>query len=65
MYRCYTENKYGDSLRDAPPKAKVYEKNFYDCLFRPGAGLDICMSHFTDVVRVIYRDPETELCDYY
>ena len=64
MWRCYTENKYGDSIRDAPVYTKKYEKNLYDCLFREATGLDMCMNHFTDMVRSIYRSPENELCDW-
>ena len=55
MWRCYTEEKYGQSIRDAPDYAKQYEKNFYDCLFREGSGMDLCMNHFSDMIRTIYR----------
>ena len=65
MWRCYTENKYGNSIRDAPAYAKPYERNFYDCLFREGSGLDLCMTHFDDMIRSIYRSGESELCDWY
>ena len=50
MYRCYTEDKYGDSIRDAPKQAKPYEKKFYDCLFKPSSGVDMCMNHFSDMI---------------
>ena len=65
MWRCYTEGKYGHSIRDAPDFTKQYEKKFYNCLFREATGLDVCMNHFTDMVRSIYRSPENELCDWY
>ena len=65
MYRWYTEDKYGSSIRDAPKFAKPYEKEFYNCLFRPASGTDLCMSHFHDVVRSIYRSEDTQLCDWY
>ena len=61
MWRCYTDDKYGHSLRDAPDYAKKYEKNFYDCLFREVSGLDLCMNHFTDVLRSIHRSGDSQL----
>ena len=65
MWRCYTEGKYGQSIRDAPEYTKPYEKKFYDCMFREATGLDLCMNHFSDMVRTIYRSGESELCDWY
>ena len=65
MWRCYTEGKYGDSIRDAPPESKPYEKNFYDCLFKGGSGMDLCMGHFSDMIRAIYRSGESELNDHF
>ena len=65
MWRCYTEGKYGNSIRDAPEYTKAYEKKFYDCLFKEGSGLDLCMNNFSDMVRSIYRSGESELCDWY
>ena len=34
MWRCYTEGKYGQSIRDAPAFTKQHETKFYNCLFR-------------------------------
>ena len=65
MWRCYTEGKYGNSIRDAPDYTKSYERKFYDCLFREATGMDMCMNHFTDMVRAVYRSPDNELCDWY
>ena len=65
MWSCYTEGKYGNSIRDAPDYTKEHEKKFYDCLFKEGAGTDVCMNHFSDMVRSIYRSGESELCDWY
>ena len=65
LWRCYTEDKYGKSIRDAPAEAKPYEKNFYDCLFKPASGTDLCMHHFQDMIRTIYRSDDNELCDWY
>jgi len=42
MWRCYTEEKYGMSIRDAPDYSLKYEKRFYDCLFRDASGMDLC-----------------------
>ena len=64
MWRCYTEGKYGQSIRDAPAITRQHEKQFYECLFREASGLDLCMNHFTDMVRRIYRSPESELSDW-
>ena len=63
MWRCFTEEKYGQSIRDAPEYAKPYEKSFYNCMFRDGSGTDLCMHHFTDMVRTIYRSGESTLND--
>ena len=65
MWSCYTEGKYGKSIRDAPADAKQYEKKLYNCLFREATGLDVCISHFSDMVRTVYRTPENELIDWY
>ena len=65
MWRCYTEEKYGLSIRDAPDYAKKYESKFYNCMFREGSGTDLCMNHFTDMVRSIYRSGESTLNDKY
>ncbi len=65
MWRCYTESKYGHSIRDAPDYTKLYERKFYECLFREASGLDLCMNHFTDMIRSIYRSPDNQLIDYY
>ena len=61
MWRCYTEEKYGQSIRDAPDYTKKYEKRFYNCLFREASGMDVCMNHFSDMVRSIHRSGESEL----
>ena len=61
MWRCYTEEKYGNSIRDAPDYTKQYEKRFYDCMFRDATGLDVCMNHFSDMIRSIHRSGESEL----
>ena len=50
MWRCYTQGKYGDSIRDAPAYAKPYEAKFYDCMFRDATGLDVCMGNFSNMV---------------
>jgi hypothetical protein len=61
MWRCYTEEKYGMSIRDAPEYTKKHEAKFYDCMFREATGLDMCMSHFGNMVRSIHRSGESEL----
>ena len=61
MWRCYTEDKYGASIRDAPEYTKPYEAKFYDCLFRDASGLDICMKNFGNMIRSIHRSGESEL----
>ena len=61
LWRCYTEDKYGQSIRDAPAYAKPYEAKFYDCLFRDASGMDICMGQFGNMIRAIHRSGESEL----
>ena len=65
MWRCYTEEKYGQSIRDAPDYAKKHEHKFYACLFREGSGMDLCTNHFGNMVRSIYRSGESTLNDKY
>lgn len=61
MWRCYTEEKYGASIRDAPDYTKKHEQDFYNCLFRDATGMDICMRYFSNMVREIHRSGESEL----
>mmetsp|Transcript_28187 Transcript_28187/g.24908 ORF Transcript_28187/g.24908 Transcript_28187/m.24908 type:complete len:84 (-) Transcript_28187:26-277(-) len=65
MWRCFTEGKLGNSIRDAPDYVKPFEKKYYDCLFREGGGNDICQQHFHDMVRSVYREGDGDLCDFY
>ena len=61
MWRCYTEEKYGNSIRDAPDYTKHHEKALYECLWRDASGLDVCMGHFSDMIREIHRSGESTL----
>ena len=61
MWRCYTEEKYGSSIRDAPDYTKKHEAQFYDCMFREATGLDVCMNKFSNMVRAIHRSGSSEL----
>ena len=61
MWRCYTEEKYGNSIRDAPDYTKKHEVQFYDCMFREATGLDVCMNKFSNMVRAIHRSGSSEL----
>jgi hypothetical protein len=65
MWNCYTEGKYGKSIRDAPDYAKVYEAKLYNCLFRDASGMDMCQRHFDDMIRSVYRSGDDKLCDYF
>jgi len=65
MWRCYTEEKYGNSIRDAPDYTKKYEEKFYDCMFRDATGMDYCKPHFNSMIRSIYRSGESTLNDRY
>ncbi len=66
MYRCYTEDKYGDEYHKTPvEEAKPYSNKFFNCYFHRGNSLTKCMKHFEDSVRAIYRTPDNKLTDYY
>ena len=65
MWRCYTEEKYGLSIRDAPDYTKKYEAKLYDCLFRDATGMDLCQPQFNNMIRSIYRSGESTLNDKY
>jgi hypothetical protein len=64
MYRCYTEDKYGDEYHKTTIEAKPYADKFFDCYFRRHTSLTVCMKHFEDSVRAIYRNPDNKLIDY-
>jgi len=61
MWRCYTEEKHGATMSAAPAYTKPYEMKFYDCMFRDATGLDICMGHFSNMVRAVHRSGESEM----
>jgi hypothetical protein len=65
MYRCYTENKYGDEYHKTTEEAKPYANRFFDCYFFKTTSLTECMVHFEDSVRAIYRSEDNKLTDYY
>lgn len=67
MYRCYTEDKYGEEYHKTIPEAKPYTLKFFNCYFKKGgeSSLTSCMKHFEDSVRAIYRTSDNKLIDYY
>jgi hypothetical protein len=65
MYRCYTEDKYGEEYHKTTEEAKPYAKKFFDCYFKKSTSLSGCMVHFEDSVRAIYRSKDNTLIDYY
>ena len=65
LYKCYTEEKYGQSIKDAPAESKPYEQKFYNCMFREGSGMELCQNHFHDMIRTIYRSEDNKLNDRY
>ncbi len=65
MYRCYTENKYGVSLHNSPKFTEPFRNSFFNCLFAPPNRMDVCMHHFSDVIRAIYRSKDSKLCDFF
>ncbi len=65
MYRCYTEDKYGDEYHKTTEEAKPYAKKFFDCYFLKPNSFTNCMKHFEDSIRAIYRSPDNKLIDYY
>jgi hypothetical protein len=65
MYRCYTENKYGDEYHNTIDQAKPYAKKFFNCYFFKTNSLTSCMKHFEDSIRAIYRSTDNKLIDYY
>lgn len=65
MYRCYTEDKYGDEYHKTIDEAKPYANKFFDCYFFGPNSLTHCMKHFEDSIRAIYRSQNNKLTDYY
>lgn len=64
MYRCYTDEKYGDEYHKTIDVAKTYSNKFFNCLFYKHTSFASCMEHFEDSIRAIYRLPDTKLTDY-
>ena len=65
MYRCYTEDKYGEEYHKSPEVAYPYAKKFFDCYMFKHNALSECMPHFEDSVRAIYRSPDNKIIYYY
>lgn len=65
MYRCYTEDKYGEEYHKTIPEAKPYSNKFFDCYFYKNTSFTSCMKHFEDSIRAIYRTQDNQLIDYY
>ncbi len=65
MYRCYTQDKYGDEYHKTTDSAKPFADKFFNCYFKKGTSLTECMIHFEDSVRSIYRSSDNQLIDYY
>jgi len=64
MYRCYTENQYGDEYQTTTKEALPHAMRFFNCYFYKHSSLTNCMIHFEDSVRAIYRTEGTKLTDY-
>lgn len=64
MYRCYTEDKYGEEFHKTTEEAKPYAVNFFDCYFKTNGTMNECMEHFENSIRAIYRSPDNKLIDY-
>ncbi len=58
MYRCYTNNSDVKEYNNIRLEAKPYMKSFFDCIFKKERHFDMCMSHFEDSIRVVYRSNE-------
>lgn len=65
MYRCYTEDKYGDEIHNTVVEAKPYIAQFLNCYFHRNTSLTECMVHFEDSIRSIYRMADTKLTDFH
>ena len=65
LWRCYTDDKYGRTLEEAPDYTKVEQKKFLDCYFHRTWSLDICFPLFSNMVRAIYRRPDSQLSKWY
>ncbi len=62
-YRCFTEEKYGASILEAPEEAKPYMRSYLDCLFTANTSQHFCQNKLIDGVRAIYRSEENTLND--
>ncbi len=65
MWRCYTDEKYGRTLEEAPDYTKADQKKFLDCYFHKTFGLEVCLPLFSNIVRAIYRRPDSKLTQWY
>jgi len=65
LWRCYTDNEYGDTMEEAPEYVKSMQKKFYDCYFHKSLGTPVCLKYFTNMVRLIHRRPDSKLTKWF
>ena len=65
MWRCFTDNQYGKVMEEAPDYTKEQQKSFFDCFFHKSQGLELCWPLFTNMIRMIYRRPDSKLSRWY
>jgi hypothetical protein len=62
-YRCLTDEKYGYTLEEAPEEAREGAHTFMNCAFKQLAPMNFCRRYFDEVLRVLYRSPDTKISD--
>ena len=64
LWRCYTDDKYGYSIEQAPEKTKPYYNKFVNCIFSEEGNMDQCNRNFINMIRVIIRGGNHKLNQY-
>ncbi len=65
LWRCTTDNQYGKTMEEAPDYVKPMQKQFYDCFFHKSYGMEVCWTYFANMIRLIYRRPDSKLSKWY
>jgi len=65
MWRCFTDNKYGTTMEEAPEYVRPWQHKFFDCFFHKSFGMEVCWPLFSNMVRTIYRRPDSKLSKWY
>ena len=65
MWRCFTDDQYGKTMEEVPDYVKPWKKEFLDCYFTKTHNMDFCWTYFANMIRTIYRRPDSKLSKWF